>query len=362
MNNKAKYASFEKLRKLAFFLLTYNRIMYYNSSKRIGCVFMASEIIIPELNSETIESMIYSIRGQRVMIDFELAKIYGYETKRFNEQVKNNIERFPEKYRFQLTIDEAKTFSRSKKSALNVGRGHNIKYLPYAFTEQGVYMLMTILKGELAVKQSIILIDAFKQMKDYIIESNNLVSSNDLFALINKVDTNTKDIKELKDKYKKLETNFKDPSKLNHFLILDGQRIEADIAYQTIYSLAKKSIYIIDDYIDIKTLQLLKSCKDNVEIIIFSDNLSKNNLTNNLANDFINDTKMNISFRKNNNKFHDRYIILDFNTKNEILYHCGTSSKDSGKRVNTISIIEEKGIYKPLIEYILDNSELLFNY
>ena len=123
------------------------------------------EIIIPELNNETIESMIYVIRGQKVMLDFELAKIYGYSTKRFNEQVKNNIIKFPERYRFQLNKDEL-NFVMSKKSTSpkNFFSGQNggTRKLPYAFTEQGIYMLMTVLKGDLATKQSIALIDAFK--------------------------------------------------------------------------------------------------------------------------------------------------------------------------------------------------------
>ena len=109
------------------------------------------EIIIPELNSETIESMIYIIRNQKVMLDFELAKIYGYETKRFNEQVKRNIDKFPNDFRFILTKEEieilvrCKNFtSRSWKHSNEGGR----RYLPYAFTEQGIYMLMTVLKGD----------------------------------------------------------------------------------------------------------------------------------------------------------------------------------------------------------------------
>ena len=112
------------------------------------------EIIITELNNETIESMIYIIRGQKVMLDFELAKIYGYETKRFNEQVKNNINKFPERYRFQLNKDEL-NFVMSKKSTSpkNFFSGQNggTRKLPYAFTEQGIYMLMTVLKGDLVL-------------------------------------------------------------------------------------------------------------------------------------------------------------------------------------------------------------------
>ncbi|MCR5462304.1 MAG: ORF6N domain-containing protein, partial [bacterium] len=241
---------------------------------------MNNEIIIPELNREKIESMIYVIRGVKVMLDFDLAKIYGYETKSFNQQVKRNINKFPDRYRFQLTKAEIENLVRSQnvtsQDSWHSNEGGS-KYLPYAFTEQGIYMLMTVLKGELATKQSIILIDSFKQMKDYIIESNNLSSTNELLKLTNKVSAleiskyNTdksieklnKDNKKIKKKLEIVMDNFIDPSKFKHYLILDGERIEAIIAYQTIYSLAKKSIYIIDDYIDVKTLQLLKVCKEN---------------------------------------------------------------------------------------------------
>ena len=115
------------------------------------------EIIVPELNNETIESMIYVVRGEKVMLDFELAKIYGYETKNLNRQVKNNIDKFPVRYRFQLNKDEL-NFVMSKKSASSWG---GTRKLPYAFAEQGIYMLMTFLKGDLATKQSIALIDTF---------------------------------------------------------------------------------------------------------------------------------------------------------------------------------------------------------
>ena len=117
------------------------------------------EIIISELNNETIESMIYIIRGQKVMLDFELAKIYGYETKAFNQQVQRNIDKFPERYRFQLKKEEYEIILRSKKSTSSWG---GTRKLPYAFAEQRIYMLMTVLKGNLATKQSIALIDAFK--------------------------------------------------------------------------------------------------------------------------------------------------------------------------------------------------------
>ena len=138
---------------------------------------MENEISI--LDENTIRSKIHFIRGQQVMLDFDLAQIYDYETKRFNEQVKNNIERFDEDFMFRLNEDEVQELSRSKFSTLHKGRGSNIKYSPYAFTEQGIYMLMTVLKGDLAVIQSKRLIRTFKEMKHFIQNNSHVFAELD---------------------------------------------------------------------------------------------------------------------------------------------------------------------------------------
>ena len=107
-------------------------------------------IITEEINAEYLKEFIHSIRGVRVMFDADLAKIYGYSTKDFNRQVKNNIEKFEQDFMFQLTDEECEIL-RCKNSTSSWG---GRRYNPYAFTEQGIYMLMTVLKGELATKQS----------------------------------------------------------------------------------------------------------------------------------------------------------------------------------------------------------------
>ena len=115
------------------------------------------DLTIIELTEENIESMIYEIRGQRVMLDFDLARIYGYSTKRFNEQVKNNKEKFDDDFMFKLTETESECLARSKKSTAQIwtiGNKGGRTSLPYAFTEKGIYMLMTVLRGELAIKQN----------------------------------------------------------------------------------------------------------------------------------------------------------------------------------------------------------------
>ena len=327
---------------------------------------MTNEIIIPELNSKTIESMIYEIRGQKIMLDFELAKLYGYTTKTFNQQVKNNIDKFPDRYRFQLSKEEIDYISRSKKLTTIMQTG-GIKggrvYLPYAFTEQGIYMLMTVLKGELATKQSIVLIDTFKQMKDYIIESNNLLSYNELLKFTDTLyktekntNKNTIDIKDIKKKLEIVMDNFIDPKTYKHFVFFKGERLEADMACQKIFSLAKHTIFIIDDYIDIKTIQLLKCVKPNISITIFSDN--KNKIVNRIIiEDYIKDTNNTIVL-KENKMFHDRYIIIDYNYKNEMLFNLGTSIKDIGNSGSEIKQNNDIDIYKEKLDIMLNNKEL----
>lgn len=315
------------------------------------------ELII--INQDNIKDLIYEIRGQKVMLDFDLARIYGYETRTFNQQVKNNIYKFPEDFMFQITKEETELLMMSKKlmsfktektSGSKGGRTH----LPHAFTEQGIYMLMTVLKGELAAKQSLTLIRLFKSMKDYIVESNNLVTMNEVLRLSRQVDQNTRKISTIENKLDIIMDNFTDPSTYKHFLIFDGQRIEADIAYKQIYSCAKESIILVDDYIDLRTLRLLKSSSKEISITIISDNIAKDKLTNGDFNDFLIDTGINVTIKPTNNKVHDRYIVIDYKTGNEAIYHSGGSSKDAGNKIITITRIEKPGIYHPFLDDLLN--------
>ncbi len=131
----------------------------------------ATEVVI--ISEETLQNRIYNIRGCKVMLDFELAEIYGYETKNFNRQVKNNSAKFDgDDFMFQLTEEEVRNL-RCKNFTANFKS--KSRTLPYAFTEQGIYMLMTVLRGELAIKQSRALVRTFKKMKDYIIDNRELI-------------------------------------------------------------------------------------------------------------------------------------------------------------------------------------------
>ncbi|HGI3955785.1 TPA: ORF6N domain-containing protein [Streptococcus agalactiae] len=321
------------------------------------------EIVI--VDDKTIQEKIYLIRGQKVMLDADLAEIYGYETKNFNRQVKNNIEKFEgEDFMFQLTENEFENL-RCKNFTSSWGGS---RYLPNAFTEQGIYMLMTVLRGELAIRQSRALIRTFKQMKDFIIENQDFISSKELVQIAIQTNQNTNDIAEIKSQMatkedlKKVMDNFIDPDTYKHFLLMNGDKIEADVAYTKIYKSAKKSIYVIDNYIGLKTLELLRAAKDNVEIIVFSDNVkNKDMLTKNILNDFIRDyPNINLKMKVAGKKYHDRYIAIDYGTENEAFYLCGASSKDAGNKISSITKIEEssKDMYHTMFGGMLNNKNL----
>ena len=330
------------------------------------------------IDENMLKSRIYTIRGLKVMLDADLAEIYGYSTKVFNQQVKNNIEKFDEDFRFQLNSEEIEELSKCKICTLNMeseniessrskfltlnkgSRGSNIKYAPYAFTEQGIYMLMTVLKGERATAQSKALIRLFKQMKDYIIaENRNLLGYDGIAQIAMQTERNTKDIAVIQSDLQKVMENFVDPSTFKHFLILNGQKLDADVAYTQIYGMAKKSITIIDDYVGVKTLDLLRGIAKGISVTIYSDENGYESLTEQIKKDFLK-ARPDIKFdnKKTKEKFHDRYIFLDYGLRGEKLFHCGASSKDAGNKITTIMQIENTEIYHVLMEKLLVNSRL----
>ena len=263
----------------------------------------------------------------------DLAEIYGYTTKAFNQQVKNNIEKFDEDSMFQLSEDEV---------------------------------------GELATKQSNALVRLFKQMKDYIVDNQQMINQRDFLRLSLQTAENAQNIIEFRqklieidDKVENVVSNLGDmvrkselsPIMLNlgkpeippGWLILNGQPVESDLAYQQIYTLANKSIAIIDNYISLKTLVLFKHAKQNVSVTIYTDNINSG-LHKVEFDDFCKEySGLKIDIKKADNIFHDRYIILDYNTPDEKIYHCGSSSKDGGRKVTTITKIDDTSIYKPLL-------------
>ena len=328
------------------------------------------------IDENLLKSRIYTIRGVKVMLDADLAEIYGYSTKAFNQQVKNNIERFAEDFRFQLSDAEILLLSRSKfLTSIQVkGVKGGRSYKPYAFTEQGIYMLMTVLKGDLAVQQSMALIRLFKRLKDYAVSEGLLLNGTEVTPLVLQTAQNTRDIAdvsadvkvlsgevhEMRGEFSKMNMDlqkvmekFVDPSTHKHFLILNGQRLDADIAFTQIYGMAKKTITIIDDYIGVKTLDLLRQVAKDVSVTIYSDNRSFESLTKQMKKDFLAvrpDVKLVIN--KTKGKFHDRYIFLDYGLKSEKLFHCGASSKDAGNKITTIMQIEYTQAYHCIMEML----------
>ena len=350
--------------------------LFGNLRKRMEKMDKKDEIML--VNQESLAEKIYIIRGQKVMLDFELAEIYGYETKRFNEQVKNNIEKFDDDFRFQLTKEEWENLrSKISTSKSETGSGGR-RYLPYVFSEAGIYMLMTVLKGELAVKQSKALIRTFKQMKDYIVENQGLIGQREFLQLSMQITSNVVEMQDLrrdlmnvedkvaglvdnlgsvvhKSELSELILDLSNPQLKYGFLLLNGEPIEANLAYKDIYSIAKKSIYIIDNYIGVKTLVLLKDIPSSVEITIFSDNVGKGLHTLEYQ-DFCKEYPFRkIKFQKSGGEFHDRYIIIDWNTDKQRIYHCGASSKDAGQRITTISEVVDQVVYADLINKLLKN-------
>jgi len=271
---------------------------------------------------EQIQSLIVSFRNEQLMIDADLASLYNVETKVLNQAVKRNIERFPNSYRIQLSDEEKNElvtscdrFEKLKHSTSN----------PYAFTEQGVAMLSSVLKSETAVKVSIQIIDAFVTMRKFI------GSNAQFFQRLDRLE-----LKQLSDK-SELDEKFKlvfDAIEQKEIspkqgIIFDGQIFDAHILISKIIKSAKKSVIIIDNYIDESVLILLSKRRKGISATIYTKSISKR-----LALDI---NKFNLQYEpiiiKILESTHDRFIIID----QKILYHSGASLKDLGKKISALS-------------------------
>lgn len=257
------------------------------------------DVAVIEVTEEYLKEKLYKIRGKRVLLDVDLAEIYGYDTKGFNRQVKNNIEKFDEDFMFELTDEELEDL-RYKNCTANISS--KSRYNPHVFTEQGLYMLMTVLKGPLAVKQSKALIRTFKKMKDYILENRDLIGQREILQLsmetannkieINKINSDMisleKQISDVAEGLKDVVTKSELADMMNSFVSDDDEKwlmfnakfSSADEVYESIYKQAKSSIYVVDNYIGLRTLVHLKNSPTGVDIILFSDNVGNNKLHN----------------------------------------------------------------------------------
>ena len=246
---------------------------------------------------ESIQRRVYFIRGQQVMLDQDLADIYGYEVRALNQQVKRNIARFPEDFMFQLTKEELpEEFSKSQIVTLNDTkdkRGTNIKKLPHAFTEQGIYMLATVLRGELAEQQSIFIMRAFREMRHYIKQNQQFVTQSEMSLVTARVSEMSVQVAGLEDRQKNTEQKVE---KIQKSIDVMNENFISDKDFQNQYP----------------TLQI-----------------------------------------KPNPDCHDRLIVLDYGLPTEQAYHCGASSKDAGKKLCAINKIDKNLMVHPVMDELL---------
>lgn len=275
---------------------------------------------------------IYTIRGKQVMLDYELAALYGYEVRALNQQVKRNIERFPDDFMFQLTKEEVEgvksQFVISPFSNFYAGQEGGRRKPPYAFTEQGIYMLATVLKGKVAEQQSIFIMRAFREMRQFI--SNNAL----LFEKISHIEL--KQLEYQKSTNEKLEKVFQyieDQAESKQKIFFDGQIYDAFSFITSIVQKAQNEIILIDGYVDVGTLNILAKKNATVDVKIYT--YASASITNN---DIVNFNAQYPTLTVEKTQiFHDRFIILDGKT----VYHIGASLKDAGKKCFAISLLED---------------------
>jgi len=310
----------------------------------------------PIIIEERLKDKIFTVRGVQVMLDSDLAKLYQANVKRLNEQVKRNIERFPERFRFQLTKEEFESLKsqiatlekadvlrsqiatskevdalRSQFVILETkkGKGEHKKYLPFVFTEQGVSMLSAVLRSDIAVRVSIQIIDAFVTMRRFISHNAEVFSRIERLELGHRIHTEKIDgiLNALEDKSVKPKKG----------IFYDKQMFDAHVFVSKIIRSAKKSIVLIDNFIDENVLQLLHKRNKNVKVVIYTKDITKA-----LKQDI---KKYNSQYEskievKSFIKAHDRFLIID----DGIVYHFGASLKDLGKRWFAFSKFDKEGL------------------
>ncbi len=272
-----------------------------------------------DLPIQNIKSKIYEIRGKQVMLDRDLAGLYGVNTKRLNEQVKRNIERFPKDFMFQLSKQE------KLEVVANCDHLANLKYsyiLPYAFTEQGVAMLSSVLKSKQAVEVNIQIMRAFVEFRHY------LIKNADIFEKFHRIDQK---LLVHDENFAKIFKALESKELPKQGIFFNGQVFDAHVLLSEMIKKAEKTIILMDNYVDEKVLTLLSKKKSEVEVFIYSKTIS-----NKLQQDA---DKFNTQYKnltlKQFDDCHDRFLIIDNN-----IYHIGASLKDLGKKWFAFSKLE----------------------
>ena len=313
-----------------------------------------SLVVQDNISNEEIKNLIYTIRGKQVMLDSDVAMLYHYPTKRINEAVNRNKQRFPENFCFQLTEEEYKslrfknfTFNEINSKDINednslrsqiatldesAGRGKHRKYLPYVFTEQGIAMLSGLLKNDIAIQVSINIMNAFVEMRKF------LAVNGQLFERLTNVEYK---LLEHDKKFDKVFDQLQNEENIKQKIFFEGQIYDAYSLIIDIFKKANKKILIIDNYIDDSVLKMLTKKNKNVEVVILTSD--KSNIQK------IDIQKFNKEYPilkvAKTNKFHDRFIVID----NKEMYHLGASIKDLGKKCFGINRIEDIDIINKVI-------------
>ena len=296
---------------------------------------MAEDKNLVIVDNREIQNMIYTIRDKQVMIDSDLAILYQVETKYLNRQRSRNADRFPEDFCFQLTKEEYE-FLRcqnvtSKKESGSGGR----RYMLYVFTEQGIAMLSAVLKSDVAVEVSIKIMNSFVEMRNF------LLSNREMFARLDRVELKQSETdRKLEEVFNYIAAN----TEVKQNVFFDGQIYDAFSFIIGLVKKAKKEIILIDNYVDVNTLNIL--CKKNQGVDVTITTAGKGSLSTKDV------TKFNAQYPKLSVKttmdFHDRFLIID---KAEV-YHIGASIKDAGKKSFGITKIEDKDLVKSLVNKV----------
>ena len=268
---------------------------------------------------DKIESLIKVIRGQQVMLDRDLATLYGVEVKRLNEQVKRNIKRFPKDFMFQLTKEEC---LRSQFATLNEGRGQHLKYMPYVFTENGVAMLSSVLRSDTAIEVNIRIMRAFTSMRHFL--QNNA----EVFQRLSTLEYHQLEMQQhFQESDKRIEEVFRrldeGNAKPKQGVFYNGQIYDAYNFVSDLIKSAKKRIILIDNYVDETVLTLLDKREDGVSAFIYTQQINR---------------QFQLDIDRHNAQYppinvetfrlsHDRFLCID-----DDVYHIGASIKDLGKK------------------------------
>ena len=283
---------------------------------------------IQTLSPKQIESKILTIRGVQVMMDRDIAELYGISTGRLNEQVKRNMERFPEHFRFQLN-----TVERDEVIA-NCENLQDLKFnpsLPYCFTEQGVAMLSAVLHTPVAVRVSIQIMEEFVEMRhtiaanDQIVRRLETVEHHQLSLAQHQNETDNK----IEEVFRRLDEGQVKPQQ---GIFFDGQVYDAYQLVSNLIRKAKKRLVLIDNYIDDTVLTMLDKRESGVKATIYTKYIEKP-LRLDIARHNSQYAKIDVLTFK---KAHDRFLIVD----NEV-YHIGASIKDLGQRWCTFTLMRD---------------------